>query len=177
MPEFISEFYTKHPITGEGGHEIRGGWITANTLDEARALVHSQPFFDTIISLYQANRNGPFDGANFVDYNSRDEVWRFFTHCDPGGAYGGRLGMFWMFSHADQKTINKLNFSKLLRAHKVLKPVSKWGDHDKQLLNQHNDLWYDYEIDLTEYIAMRDLLLAMGFLPMTDRAMEQVKVH
>lgn len=46
---YLIEYYTRCPITGEGGWDIRFAWVYADTNAEAREKVKAAPLFDCVI--------------------------------------------------------------------------------------------------------------------------------
>ena len=47
---YLIEYYTKNPVTGEGGWDIRFAWVYAKTNQEAREKVKTVPLFDEVIT-------------------------------------------------------------------------------------------------------------------------------
>ena len=52
----LVEWYEKNPTTGERGWSIHSGWINGKAAD-VRREVESLPFFDCIVSCYDASPN------------------------------------------------------------------------------------------------------------------------
>ena len=52
------EVYTKNPTTGEGGWDIKTGWVSALSLEQATQKIESRIInFDCFIQCYAANMN------------------------------------------------------------------------------------------------------------------------
>lgn len=148
MKDFLFEYYTKHPVTGEGGSEIKAGWLRAESSVRALALIRAQPLYDKKIELYAANMNPGDSYAPFIiPYDFIRAVARRFMEVYPDMSQLGEVevdheNLLYTFNDRDVGDTYEIDETDLLEAFSLMFDPHQWPDHlSKPPMNANSEDW------------------------------------